>query len=1210
MKKPNKSKLSLAIALYFAASVNFSPADAMTTSDVGFNGNNIFKIYYYGAEDSDNEPVVNYFTEFDTARFRFTKPLVYTLKDDIKEGLNQAFKQWAEILEPGAKNKKPVQYFVVTNDVHNASARSESQTYGVNTGNPDFLRDAIQNGSNIEWLETIDSIVDSSSQNSAARGYGIIIIGQNMGKDEGDGRYGFVTPKGLLPVAQEMNGIDIIPVMFHEIGHSLGIGAKNSFEFRPSLGILYRFSDDAANANSYAAHLYDQTGRRADKSNLWIMTPKSYEQVMNNGTPEDIKEFEGNTFIVDDINALTGRNGKTYLTFRGDNVTEVLDGKTFTDPNGNQVSGIPINMWEGSPDFSHIDLERSLMSHQHYRSYNNLMEAELALLQDIGYKIDRKNFYGHSIYNNGQTLTNTQGFSARNAEGTAYVDGYNTATYGVGLHVYGSNNNITQAGNIYAAGDASVGVRVDGVNNTVTVAKDTEVHGDGKNGTGVFAAYGKNHTINIDGTVTANGEGGVGVWAEFGTNSIGATTEYRGSYMRYKREVKDGQITKMYNVGLNDIDHGSDDFSFSDLQNGDLNDKMATINVNGSIEAADSAIFIGEESFVDNINLNEGAKLKGNITNSWKDFDADSGLSDSEVVTAELDSYTNNTIYTGGLMLQYGGKLIPYKRYVPDLVTNINVNANMAYDGNIIGAENTKLNVKNGTFVYTGEANMVNATVAKNAAVFGGSYTLNDMTSKMAEGYSDDTTGKFINHGAIGAADKDNSLKIKGAGDNDGKLISDGVLVSVAGANKPEIEVEGTANIDGSVVTAINYVPDEKSTVLTATKGITGNVVDSSQSSGMMNTEVKRVDANNLVVTAVEANNLGDTTSEQNETYNAMNAMRQNLQSSGDTAGVDEMRVLYSMDATSAKSALSDIGNSAAADMAAVVQQNSAVNNIIGERLTTAYEKTNIDPTINSDIWVNFAKNWGETRSGANYHASAISGGYDKAIGKGWRLGGFVSYNSMNLGAKNAGGNIYDTRAGVYALYKRNADDAYIYADLGWLRNKNRRSISALGLSTENKYGGHIAEIGGEYKHELHNNQKIWRVSPYINLQLSHLTQGGYTENGMGVYGHKTDSLKNTYFAGQLGMEFKRVAKMGNYGARVGIKHAFSGADPDLSYNFIGDDSNRYTLRGSQDKTHFILRLFGNISSTDGWQLDCDAKFQKGSHDRDIAASITLKKLW
>jgi len=1187
MKKPNKSKLALTIALYLAASVNFSAVDAMTTSDVGFNGKNIFEIYYYGAEDAGNEAAKTYFKTSDE------KPLVYTLTDDIKAGLNESFRQWAEILGPGAKNKKPVQYFVGTNDEMNATARSDSKTYGVETGNPNFLHDAIQNGSNIEWIETIDSLMDGSDQNSAARGFGIIRIGQNLGKDEGDGRYGFVTPEVLLPVAQEMNGLDIVPVMFHEIGHSLGISAGGSY--------------------SYLSHLYDQTGRRFDKPDLWIMTSEKYKYYMDNGTLEEIKEREGNTFIVDDMNALTGRNGKTYLTFRGDNVTEVLDGKTFTDLNGNQVSGIPINMWEPLnekeifPEFSHIDLERSVMSHQYYRSYNTLLEAELALMQDIGYKIDRKNFYGRSIYNSGQTLTNTQGFSARNAEGTAYVDGYNTSTYGVGLHVYGSNNNITQAGNIYAAGDASVGVRIDGVNNTVTVAKDTEVHGDGKYGTGVFAAYGKNHTININGTVTANGEGGVGIWAEFGTNSMGAVTEYRGSYMRYKRTVEKGQITKMYNVGLNAMDHPADDFSFSDLQNGDLNDKMATINVNGHIEATNSAIHIGEESFVDNINLNEGAKLKGNITNYWKDFDADSGLSDSEAVP-EYKQKTGNVIYTGGLMLQYDGKLIPYKKYVPNLVTNINVNANMAYDGNIIGAENTKLNVNNGTFVYTGEANMVNATVAKNAAVFGGTYSLNDMTSKMAEGFSDDTTGQFINHGTIGAADGDSTMLIKGAGDNDGKLVSDGAIIAVGGGANGNIEVQGSADIEGSSVLAVNYLPDETGKVLTASKGIMGKVANASQS-GMMNAEVKYEDANNLVVSATEANNLENPSSEQVETLNSMNAMRRNLKANGNTDGLNDMRLLYSLDATNAKQALSDIGGSSAADMAAVTQQNSAASNAIGERLNTAFDIPH-DSNLNHDIWVNLGKHWGETRNGANYHGSAISGGYDKAVGKNWRLGAFVGYNSMGFSGKNNGGNAYDTRVGVYGLYKKGAADAYIYANVGWLRNKYHRSISTLGLNGEAKSGGHIYELGGEYKQELHNNQKLWKVSPYFNLQLSQLRQGGYGEEGLGIYSHHTDSISNTYFAGQLGLEMKRVAKRGSYGARIGVKHAFSGAEPSINYYFEGDSTNSHRLFNKQDKTHFVLRLFGDVNLAQNWQIAGDARLQKGSHDRDVVASITLRKMW
>ena len=47
------------------------------------------------------------------------------------------------------------------------------------------------------------------------------------------------------------------------------------------------------------------------------------------------------------------------------------------------------------------------------------MEAEMATLQDIGYTIDRRNLFGYSVYGDDLTLTNTNGYFARNAAGTA-----------------------------------------------------------------------------------------------------------------------------------------------------------------------------------------------------------------------------------------------------------------------------------------------------------------------------------------------------------------------------------------------------------------------------------------------------------------------------------------------------------------------------------------------------------------------------------------------------------------------------------------------------------------------------------------------------------------------------------------------------------------------------------------------------------------------
>ena len=223
--------------------------------------------------------------------------------------------------------------------------------------------------------------------------------------------------------------------------------------------------------------------------------------------------------------------------------------------------------------------------------------------------------------------------------------------------------------------------------------------------------------------------------------------------------------------------------------------------------------------------------------------------------------------------------------------------------------------------------------------------------------------------------------------------------------------------------------------------------------------------------------------------------------------------------------------------------------------------------------------------------------------------GFFISYDATGMGARNSSGNIYDTRFGVYGGYHRNADDAFIYIDGGKVRNKLRGNLSAIGLATDAKYDSNIFEIGGEYKHNLQPD-KIWHVSPFINLQYSTMKQNSYEETGAGIFDRQMRAKRNNYFAGQLGVEFKRQFSCGHYAARLGVKHAFTGANPELSFSYEGDGNQVYTMKNNQDKTHFVLSVGGENEFAKGWILGGDLQLQKGSHDKDVSASVMLRKVW
>ncbi|MBQ5502795.1 MAG: autotransporter domain-containing protein, partial [Selenomonas sp.] len=756
---------------------------------------------------------------------------------------------------------------------------------------------------------------------------------------------------------------------------------------------------------------------------------------------------------------------------------------------------------------------------------------------------------------------------------------------------------------------------------------------DGKNGKGVLFAYGRNQNLNLAGKVTASGSGGNAVELNFGSGSNGADDEYRGSYIRYERKVdsKTGDITKGTNLTLNAMDNNTYNTSANEL----MGEMITDFNLSGKITGGENAIYIGRNAFVKNINVKNGAEIKGNITSEWKHFSKDYGFWDKEVPTLydALDENSGETTTEVGkiepLYIQYNGQKYVYNQYVPDLVTNLNFNGDINYSGNITGADNMKVNVTGGKLTYGGTADVVNVKVGDGAYLYGGTFTVNDMTAELATGLTDKETGKFINHGTIGAASADTNQVING------NLESDGTLAAYAGGPKGQIVVSGTANINDSKISASHALPGETLTVLTAGT-VNGNLANPVgkpyKASGMLVT-TGEIDTNTVKVTTQAANNLGEMTAQQTEAYEAMDAMQKILQ--GDKRR-NEMRSLYTLNDTGAKQALTEISSSAVPQMVSMVQQSTLASQVISDRLRTVFSlrpvevtvpvnhladsgkpddgvKMNIELPVAQDnsAWVKFTKNWGDLKGGANYHGSGISGGYDRRMNENWRGGVFLSYQSMGLGADSGSANVYDTRFGVYAGCHKNAADAYIYADYGWVRNKLYRGIGMLGLGAEANYNAHLVEIGGEYKYDLHaSDGKIWHVSPYVGMQLSWLNQDGYTENGAGIFNQHVAGMNNTYFAGQLGLELKRYLQRGNYGLRLGVKHAFTGADPELSFRYEGYDGQSYTLRNSQDKTHFLFSLLGETEFAKGWFLSGEAQLQKGAHDKDISASFQFKRVW
>ena len=459
----------------------------------------------------------------------------------------------------------------------------------------------------------------------------------------------YIKPRAL----HHSDNTDFTTVIVHEIEHTLGVRSSledGQFTF-PAI-ISNWDKNIAIYTGGVEKTVQPNTTVKADEG-----APGDFD-VLNNAP---YIKGENALKVLGDSNDLTTAINNIRNNVAGDGHGLVHYSASYSDttkyPQRPAVFGLPL---EGDgADFGHIELRNNLMSHQNYRNWITFMEAELASIKDLGYDIDLRKHFGKSYYLNNlgsadSPIQNNNGYWERNATGTAYLIGTpSTADYGIGLHIYGDNNYINQNADIMSVGAGVAGARIEGVGNTYTLNSGHKINTDGSDSLGIAVTYGKNHkiTVSANSEVTAKGDGGRAISFDFGENMLGNEIESQGSYAHYGMADEEdssgsssgdepgdssGDSSGDEPGGSSGGSSGDSSDDESDDESGDesgdesseksqelpliedINGPLVkTFDLNGSVEGKDAAIYISRNAYVEEININNGSTVKGDIISNW-----------------------------------------------------------------------------------------------------------------------------------------------------------------------------------------------------------------------------------------------------------------------------------------------------------------------------------------------------------------------------------------------------------------------------------------------------------------------------------------------------------------------------------------------------------------------------------------------------------------
>ncbi|MCL2507410.1 MAG: OmpA family protein [Endomicrobia bacterium] len=607
----------------------------------------------------------------------------------IKAFENASF-YWAQLFGNLPTNTDPV---TISIGIYNYINDDSISGYGASGGGMTYLTNAILFDNFLDYY--VGWNPEYTDQAFAQIRIGVLNFPwlDYMGQDFDQTRYvwedtsdWFFKPMQLLP--NNLLVSNMVSVIVHEMAHSMGI---MNFEYEKD-GNLYFMTYNGSDLNLYNRHFVDSFG-----------TPAAVDQIVRLSASTDTvsQDFR---IIKQGDSSLNDPNMHGFAFFQGPNVMSVLNGAIFTTNNPYNIGGLPILAYEGEhTDFSHLELRNSMMSHQTYRNWTTFMEAELALLQDIGIDLDRRNFFGYSIYNDNGIFDVSNNFYARNSSGTAYISGaYNSSAWAIGLHIYGTSNTVTMNGEVLSNGMSSAGIRLEGWNNILEISPLSNIRADGENSAGLMVSYGRDHKIAHRGNLSAIGDGGIGARFDFGDNILGDMYEYRGSYKRRSANFDPNASVNPY---WNPFFWNMDDLLWE--LDGPL---VESFDVTGTISGEAAAIYISHNAFVNQINIMSGAQIFGDIISDWAptfDFSQINHIFDH----VQYYYYNYNIIINGQPMIMLGDlndlKTVLTFGYKADSngfkTSQQDETFSLDYSGNIIARGALDIEIAGGNFNYSGK---------------------------------------------------------------------------------------------------------------------------------------------------------------------------------------------------------------------------------------------------------------------------------------------------------------------------------------------------------------------------------------------------------------------------------------------------------------------------------------------------------------------------